>query len=235
MKVLGAGLQQGRFWIQDQVARYPSLLRLRYLFARGRRTFLVDADTDLIIEGYPRSANTYAAWAFRLTNPQCRLAHHVHSYAHVVLALRYGIPALVLLRPPADAVRSLVVRRPEVTPGLALRRYIAFHDGVAPYADKLLFARFETMIEDYDRVIGAVNRRFGTRFNGFDANVDKARVFEAIDEANRRGQGGRINPFRLPRPHPDRERMKASTSLQGQERSLRQAENLYHRLADRAV
>lgn len=233
--MLDTALKQGRAWMQDQVARYPSLLRLRYFLAPERSNFLVDTGTDLVIEGFPRSANTYAAWAFMLTNPECRLAHHVHSCAHVQLAIRYRTPALVLLRPPADAVRSLVVRRPEVTPHLALQRYIAFHEGVAPFANKLVFARFETVIADYDRVINTVNSYFGTRFKGFDANVDKARVFEAIDEANRRGQGGRINPRRLPRPHPERERMKASTSLEGHERSLRRAENIYQRLADRAV
>lgn len=228
-------IRSGRFWLQDQVARYPSLLRLSCALSRRPDDILVDADTDLLIEGFPRSANTFAAWAFMLTNPGRRLAHHVHSRAHVLLAVRYAVPALILLRPPVDAVRSLLVRRPEITPAVALRRYLAFYEGIAPYTDRLVLVRFDTMIEDYDRAIDGVNRHFGTRFNGFGAGIDRARVLEAIDEANRRGHGGHINPRRLPRPHPDRDRMKAATSLAGCERSLRRAEDIHRRLAAGAL
>lgn len=224
-----------RFWLQDQVARWPSLLKLSYRLSSRRADHLIAANTDLMIEGFPRSANTFAAWAFELTNPRCKLAHHVHTRAHVLLAVRQKVPAVVLLRPPADAVRSLLVRRPEMPPRVALSRYIAFYEGVAPHTQHLIFARFDTVINDYDLLISTVNRRFGTQFQSFSGGVDKQRVFEAIDEANRRGHGGHINPRFVPRPHPERERLKAFTPLPEDDSLLRSAETIHHYLAGKAI
>lgn len=233
---MSAGIvANGQFWLQDRVARHPYLLKLSYTLSRRPAHNLVSRDTDLLIEGFPRSANTFAAWAFMLTNPECKLAHHVHTRSHVVLAVRRRIPAVVLLRPPADAVRSLLVRRSEIPPAIAFRRYIAFYEGVAPYTDQLVFARFDTVIEHYDRVVEVVNKRFGTRFRGFGNGIHRDRVFEEIDEANRRGHGGRINPRHVPRPHPERDRLKASTSLEGCDFLLQRAEAVHRRLRSLAV
>lgn len=224
-----------RFWLQDQVAHYPWLLQLRYWLSRQPADHLLAHDTDLLIEGFPRSANTFAAWAFMLANPGCKLAHHVHTRAHVLLAIRRRKPALILMRPPEDAVRSLLVRRLEVTPGIALRRYIGFYEGVEPYAEHLVFARFDTVINDYNRVIEAVNKRFNTQFHGLGRNIGLSEVFAAIDAANRRGHGGRVNPRHVPRPHPEREQLKKATSLAGYEQDLCVAGSVYRRLAGKAL
>jgi len=228
-------LARARFRAQDAVARSPAMLRLSYALRRGRSDFLVDRDTDLLIEGFPRSANTFAAWAFMLTNPGQKLAHHVHTRAHVLMALRQGVPALILLREPEAAIRSFLVRRPEIPAPVAVRRYVAFHEGIAGRADELVFARFETVVNDFNRVVDAVNRGFGTAFEGFGPTVGKAEVFAAIDDANRRGHGGRINPRHVPRPHPDRDRLKENASLAGCERGLARAEKVYSRLSRGAV
>jgi len=80
--------------------------------ARGHRARAVDRATELVIEGFARSGNTFAVAAFSLAQPRpVRLAHHLHAPAQVLLAARMGIPCIVLVRDPVDAVASRLIRR----------------------------------------------------------------------------------------------------------------------------
>ena len=57
--------------------------------------------TQLVIEGYPRSANTYAVVAFAAVQPERpRIAHHLHVAAQVLAAVDRDIPTMVLIRRP---------------------------------------------------------------------------------------------------------------------------------------
>lgn len=225
-----------RFWLRSHIERHPGLFRLAYRLARRPADVLVAPDSDILIEGFPRSANSYAVWAFRLSNPQARIAHHVHSPAHVLLALRYGVPAVVLLRQPDAAIRSRLVRQPGLRTAFALRSYTAFYEAILPHADELTVVRFETAVERFENVIAAVNARHGTGFKDpASAGVDSDAVMAAIDAHNKSGHGGRINARFVPRPHPERERLKASLSLAEHEHALQRAQLVHDRLLAAAV
>ncbi len=172
--------------------RYELADRLRarpwpYLaLVRGRRDAdgrpkAVTPDTQLVLEGYPRSGNTFARIAFEMAQPApVRLAHHLHAPAQVLAAARLGVPCVVLLREPDEAVLSQVVREPRLTLAQTLRSYARFHEAIAPVRDRFVLARFETVTSDFAAVIGAVNRRFGT---GFAATPSErlGRVRELVD------------------------------------------------------
>lgn len=141
------------------------------LYARLRRRVrlsIVGPGTRIVIEGYPRSANTYAATAFRLANEGQRYASHLHSPLNVELGIRRGIPVVVLLRDPLDAVVSELQFEPRLPADLAVRAYIGFYRRVAPLLDRVLLVSFETATTDFGRVIDAVNTRFGTDFHRYE-------------------------------------------------------------------
>jgi hypothetical protein len=75
-----------------------------------RRGEVVDARTDIVIEGFPASANTFAVAAFRLAQEPryMRIAHHTHVPAQVIEATRLGVPAILLIREPMQAVLSVM-------------------------------------------------------------------------------------------------------------------------------
>src|SRR5436309_8002883 len=77
---------------------------------------IVEADTQLVIEGFQRSGNTFAVVAFEVAQPQpVKLAHHLHAAAQIVAAVRMGVPTLVLIRDPDESVLSHMVREPGIT------------------------------------------------------------------------------------------------------------------------
>lgn len=214
----------------------PALFRAYYARHPRFRHLLVRPDTDLVIEGFPRSANSFAVLAFEQAQPSPpRLAHHLHAPAQLELAVRYGVPVLVLLREPIDAVASLLIREPGLDADVALARYHAFHRAVERHVERLVLARFTQVTRDFGSVIEAVNQRFGRSFTPYrnGARAD-ARVFEAIDALNRTHEGGGLH--RLARPDAAR-----ASALDGAARLARAnalapaARALYERLAGRCA
>ncbi|RMG27959.1 MAG: hypothetical protein D6732_19595, partial [Methanobacteriota archaeon] len=73
--------------VKHALAPYPFLFVTAYrLFAPAhlRMEKLIGARTEIVIEGYPRSANTFAVVAFRLAqNRPVKIAHHLHMEAQI--------------------------------------------------------------------------------------------------------------------------------------------------------
>jgi hypothetical protein len=184
---------------QIYAGRHPAIFSTYYRLKREDR--VVQPTTQLVIEGYPRSANTFAVWAFRQAqHEEVRLAHHLHHPAQVIQAARWKVPALVLIREPKDAVISWVVRDPQPV-DLALRHYISFYETVAYYRDAYVLGSFEEVTADYGVVIERLNDRFGTHFSVFHHTEENVkRVFSRIEERHKDRNRGMLSETRIARP-----------------------------------
>jgi hypothetical protein len=128
----------------------------------------VSRTTEIVIEGYPRTGNTFAVVAFRQAQGrEIEIAHHLHSAAQIKRAARLDVPAVVLIREPSEAILSLVVRDPHASMRWALRSYIRFYSTVVPYLEKTVVAPFATAISDLASITRMVNTRYGTAFKEF--------------------------------------------------------------------
>jgi hypothetical protein len=68
---------------------------------------LVTRSSDLCIEDFPRSGNSFAVGAVEHAQSKpIQIAHHTHVPANAMRACEWGIPTLVLLRKPKAAVIS---------------------------------------------------------------------------------------------------------------------------------
>jgi hypothetical protein len=152
------------------------------LFRRraGYEDLLVTPSTDLCIEGFPRSANSFAVGAVQHAQPEpLRIAHHTHVPANPMRACEWDVPTVVLIREPSDAVVSIVALQKEVRDDpsespVSLRDWLdawwVFYRALVPYRERgnLVVAPFRTVISDMGRVIEQVNDHFGTDFVPFD-------------------------------------------------------------------
>jgi hypothetical protein len=157
---------------------YCSVMRRRH-----PEWFLVDGDTDIVIESYQSCGNTFARKAMEHANPQVRVASHSHSWANVSRGLRLGKPVVVLMRHPIDAVASHAVRMHLDDVDRELHRYHRFFDRVTRLADRVVLAPFDVTVNRFGDVIAAVNSRYGTGFRIYDHTdpAAKAAVFEEMD------------------------------------------------------
>lgn len=230
---LGDKLRYHRDVIKAWIGAHPRLFYPAYrcFGPRWKQPRLVRAATRLVIEGFPRSANSFAVLAFQLAQRrEVAIAHHHHVEAQVLRGVEWNLPVCLLVRPPSDAVRSLLLRDPWIPVDWALSRFLAFYYRLWPLADRCHVALFSEVVRDFGTVIRGINRKFGTDFAEFehtDRNV--ACVFEMIDRA----EAVRGLTFReAARPDSRRSAMKEEITLDERSPLLIEAQRLYERYAE---
>lgn len=168
------------------IARHPVVaIPLQRIRGHGE---VVGDDTQIVIESFPRSASTFAVAAFRLAqepNPTT-IAHHTHMTAQVLEGVRRGLPVLVLIREPAAAVTSLLVRTPDLPVASAIRGFVRFYAPIEPLLPRVVVGTFDQVVGAFGTVIDRVNDRFGTGFRPFEHAADDVARIEAEIEADYR-------------------------------------------------
>lgn len=193
-----------KVWLKQIIMAYvfghPWLFRLFYGYRKKFSHLVVARDTELVIEGYPRCANSFAVLAFeRAQGRPIRLAHHLHAQAQVLQALEYRIPVLVLIRDPISAASSLVTRNPEISATYALQQYLDFYECIRTQLDHLVVAKFTSITQDYARVVVALNRKYGRNYRPYlNSETEDAAVFAEIDRLNLDNEGGQASQLARP-------------------------------------
>jgi hypothetical protein len=177
-------------WLQTHAGRHPAAFYGLYRLARKDRARVVTPETDLVIEGFPRSANSFARVAFnRAQKGTVRIATGLHVPAQVIRAARWKIPTLVLIRNPKDAVLSFAIRDP-ISVGQALKYYLSFYETVEGYRNSYVLGTFGEVTEDFGQVIRRLNDRFGTSFSPFHHNERNVEAVLARVERNSKRKFG---------------------------------------------
>lgn len=171
---------------------------------KGYRPSLIHGDTDLVMDGFPRSANSYARYAFMHSNPARGLAGHTHSAQLILEGARLGLPVMVLVRHPIDCTSSYAkwLDTERVTP--LLRAYIRFHETVLQAGSAVCIAPFNEVVTDFGQSIDRCNRFFGTDFVPYSkSSAAERRVLAAVDNSAREHHGW-LDPTKVARPNAER-------------------------------
>ncbi|MAE46381.1 MAG: hypothetical protein CMJ86_05750 [Planctomycetes bacterium] len=193
--------------------------------------------THIVIEGFPRSANTFLVHYLRLaTHDELNVAHHLHDAGQVDRALRMDLPVFVLLRDPLDAVVSWSLKQPLLPPAQMLRTYHAFYLLLQLRKQAPCFIRFEDAISEPMAVIEEIIRRTGLE-SSISASVKNQQVFDSIEnERRQRAKSPAMGAqFDLSVAYPTRakeaRKRDVETALMGEHAELiEQARELYRQL-----
>ncbi len=149
------------------------------------RECAVDDTTELVIDGFQGSGNSFATVAFKRSQESpVRLAHHLHSPAQIIKSARKKLPTLITIREPKGAAISLVSRWPYVSLKQAVRGYIHFYEKIEPYADALVVSPFHCTTRQLDLVVRELNLRYGTDFGVFGYDDSDMQVLRGSDKLN---------------------------------------------------
>ena len=127
-------------------------------------------NTVAMIEGYPRSGNSFAEAAFLYAqgNHGVALAHHSHAAGHILSGIARGLPVLLLYRDPIDAAASFMEAcQGALAPDVALWEYYQFHRPLLDQTDHMTLGAFETLTRNFPSLIRRMNIRFGCSFKEF--------------------------------------------------------------------
>jgi hypothetical protein len=224
---------RARHYARRPLARTPHLWDAAMRVRPEKRATLARPDTAIVIEGFLRSGNTFSVAAFHIANgPEPHVGRHLHGAPHVLRAVRLGLPTVVLIRQPRDAVLSYLVRRPTLTPYDALVEYLDFYRTAWRARNGFVVAPFDRVTGDFGAVLEQVNERFGTSFRRYDPTPEnEARAFRLVEEMNRLETGGEVVESLVGRPSADRvrrkEELRALLERPRTVRKLGEADKLY--------
>ncbi|GGW82353.1 hypothetical protein [Alteromonas halophila] len=97
-----------------------------------KSSLIANEDTDIIVDGDPRSGNSYAVdlinWCFK----DLKIAQSTHSIDNVRLGNLMGKPTIVLIREPVNAKCSLYIGTGQPISKL-VENFINFHKELSHY------------------------------------------------------------------------------------------------------
>jgi len=144
--------------------------------------------TDLVVEGFPRSGNTFAAIGIATAQRRPRhIVSHAHIPAQVQRAVRLGVATVVVIRDPFDAVCSMGVADSHHRTSDLLRYWVQYHEQIKRFSDDVVIAPFTQVTDQLGVVVTQVNERFDTDLDPFDDEDEDLHraVFQAIDHKQR--------------------------------------------------
>ncbi len=134
-------------------------------------------DTRLVVEGYPRSSNSFAVdmigeAAIGFVH-RSQIAHHTHDVANLQIAQAYGIPKVILIRTPEDAILSFHIYSRAPIPRCAVKYADFYAEALKLMKRNAALIHFRDITGDFSTVIARINA-IG------DFNIPEDQDFEVI-------------------------------------------------------
>lgn len=140
--------------------------KLRFIVHPRKFSLFTSSRSEIVIEGFPRSANSYAANLFMSANPGViNIARHIHTISQIDVATRHNIPTLLLIRDPVGTISSFVKRFSEQDSQLLLRSYAQYYERIYAYRRDLVISDFPHTVSDLGPAIKELNLRYSKSFN----------------------------------------------------------------------
>lgn len=154
-------------WRHPAVAWLQPFARPRQPRSRMQIRELLRTNYDVIVDGYPRSANSRLACAIQVAAPNLRTRSHAHQMAHVRQAIvRHGKPAIVVIRKPGDAIASCAFHR-RWSIAYATQYYEMYYRQLLDLIGRpnLLVVDFETVLSRLHATLRAIGSWYPSTFH----------------------------------------------------------------------
>ena len=193
----------------------------------------VHSDTDVVIEGFPRSANTFLVHAFEMAvSGKLKVAHHFHDPCQIGLAIRSQIPCFVIIRNPLDAIVSWKLKAPNIDVRLMLRIYDSFYR-YAFEKEQVIFLRYSDVVGYTPKIVRAILQHSEPSLQADLASLTEERIFHSIDNHKRAREGKHSGNFDLTvaRPTKEKEDLKRTlrSDISTQEKVLLSEVSLFYK------
>ena len=217
------------FLLKQQIGHYPEIFYPIYARKYPFNKMTVNSSTEVCIDGYPRCANSYAVYAFKLSN-KVIIGHHHHVPAQIFRSVAMRIPTIVPIRLPEESVSSFLIFQNSTNADLYIKTYINFYKSIRHLFDRVVIADFDVIINDFNKVINSVNTKYNTNFNLIENLKEKQNeIFERLKEINNLFFGS--NKRKLMYPDKSRERFKQEAKfLVKSSRFLEEANDIYEEI-----
>lgn len=142
--------------LRRRLSRNPERYKKKELavpYTRGswRERKLAGPETDLVVDGFPGSANSFVSNVIRSAiDRPARIESHFHYTVQLRRARHFGVPTIVVVRAPMDACSSQKSKVPEAWDWLIVLRWLHFYRYVDRRRDDFFIVPFGVVIRDVD-------------------------------------------------------------------------------------
>ena len=231
------------------------LIYSTYLLVRLRwhewAVFSNNDNYDILVDGYPRSSNTYTWCMFLISQKHLiyygmalmnipassgvRLKGHIHQAAFVIHAAQHKKPICFLIRRPDKAIVSWhiayyqdfeEVKGDNQTLEERLDYYIAYHKAILPYKKSLYIANFDRTTKDFKSVVAGLIERYGIKLSlDFDNEATDIEAKKQIHLFNTTSSGNlNMKALHLPSASRADEQIRLTEELNSSKYSVKLAE-----------
>jgi len=223
--------------VADRIILYVKRSRLLYTaYSKLKREGLyVGHDTDICIEGFPRSGNTFLYNLVKELNPDLKTANHKHSVGHVKHALSLNKPVIILIRDHLDAITSELIRNSgdgkKISKHLyTINHYIQFYDYVYDVRDQVTLVTFAELTQNTLGVLYELERKYAL----WKRPVNYGRIAQhVLDKMKSKVNEDNLYVNSAPTELRDEIKLEVKDSLkETYPGELRQAYSVYHRVLE---
>lgn len=148
----------------------------RWKLANGKSqapSIVITPETQIVLDGFPRSGNSYLFALMAVTqSSELKMAHHLHSVAHIKESVRRRLPTVVIARDPREAVLSYLAFDSKVPLEDSLLDWISFYSQVLKLnTSAYVVAEFGEFIKDANPLIHKINQVFGLSLSGIKQEI----------------------------------------------------------------
>ena len=222
------GCAVDHLWLSKPLEVYD---RLRCVYqGKAQHRKQVNSRTELVIEGFPSSANSFLVRCLQqgLKGRPLRYADHHHSAAMAVKAVRLRIPTVLCVREPLDTCLSAARRWPLWTVEEYLMRYVEFHQILIPYMEEMVVSDFDVTTKLPVKVITQVL----AQVEGRELKIDEEDVKKRA--AEQPGMSTKEIAEKKAREQKKREQLLETFEASGGETVLRSAREVYERFREKS-
>lgn len=201
-----------RFWIINGRYRRLILLFRLYAWLRNRNISVTSKKSKIVIDGFPRSGNTFLYALFVDVFRISPVAHHIHSESQINLGVKLKKPIIIFVRNPLDSVISLVIRNQSVPLKVGLEDYLRFHKNLLRHINNEACEMYIWNFDDINHIDSLVSRNSYLKSIGItkvtkeDIELINERIefYDRLDQKN-----SRLNKLTVSRPHSGRDHLKS--------------------------
>jgi hypothetical protein len=153
-----------RFNVKFFLMKYfPRIVHIISKMKYPRTTF--SSSTEITMDGFQRSGNSFATYQFMTKNKTLNIAHHRHINTQIIFSAQNKIPTIVFIRDPIDAIISaFFVQESAVPLEIIIRSWINFYEPILRYKNEIIISDFKNTINNFDQIIYQLNKKYDSNF-----------------------------------------------------------------------
>lgn len=159
-----------------------------------------------VLEGFPRSGNSYAA-VMLASVASCasdEIASHTHTPRSLIRGLKLALPSIALIRHPDQACASFVQGESGLKIDTAFKLYTKFYAHLVPYKSELFWLEFNELTNEWSAVVERLRARYNDAFDGTVLSTEDA--FNHVDRRLPPSISAELRERQVSRPSPKRDK-----------------------------